>query len=402
MFASTVVSRLAESNRVYLDNNASTAVDERVLSSVFEVYRDGPANSGSAHAVGQRAKSRVDDARERVAALVGARPREVVFTSGATEANNLAIKGIAAACAPGRRHVVTCETEHAAILGPVRKLERDGFRVSIVGALPSGQVDLDALTRAVGPDTALVSVMAVNNETGVLNPIRTVADVAHSMGASYHCDATQWLAWGPIDVEDLGIDLLSLSGHKIHGPQGVGALFVSRRLRDSLVPVVDGGGQETGLRSGTVNVAGTVGLGVAAAILIEEGAEASARVTALRQHFEAEVRAGVPTARINGSRAERAPGTTNLCFPAADAELVMTLMPDVIVSTGSACSSSIPEPSHVLLAMGLTREEAMQSLRVSLSRNTTAEDVAYGAARITQVVRNVQSRAGTAVAELVQ
>jgi cysteine desulfurase len=384
------------SHAVYLDNNASTRLDDRVLEAMIRVYRNGPANPASSHVPGRFAKATVDEARERVASLIGSRPQDIIFTSGATEADNLAIKGLAMSVDSPRSHVVTCATEHAAVLEPARDLQQLGWRVSIVPVDASGQMDLDFLEKTLDrSDPALVSVMAVNNETGVMMPVAEIAEKAHLAGALYHCDATQWLAWGPISVEDLGIDLLSLSGHKIHGPQGVGALYVSRRLQDQLTPLLSGGGHERGLRSGTVNVAGTSGLGVAAELAAADGASAAERVTRLRDEFEGLLRHELEGLTVNGSSTTRAPGTANFTFAAAEAEAVIAAMPDVAVSTGSACTSSTPHASHVLLAMGLTEGAASRSLRVSMSRETTTEEMRFGVRRIVQTVGSVIGRSPT-------
>jgi cysteine desulfurase len=381
---------------VYLDNNASTRVDDRVLEAIVRVYRSGAANSSSSHLPGKRANAWVGEARERVANLLQCRPQEIVFTSGATEADNLAIKGVALNDGIQRRHVVTCATEHAAVLEPARFVERLGWRVSIVPVHVSGQIDLESLQQTLSSsDTALVSVMAVNNETGVIMPVAQIAEQAHRAGALYHCDATQLLTWGSINVEELGVDMLSLSGHKIHGPQGVGALYISRRLREQLTPILSGGGHEQGVRSGTVNIAGCVGLGVAAELAASDGAAAAPRVAKLRDEFEHVLQRALGNVAINGATASRAPGTANVRFAAAEAEAIIAAMPDIAVSTGSACTSSAPHPSHVLTAMGLTEEEANRSLRVSLSRETTAAQMELATRRIIEAVLSVTERWAT-------
>jgi len=381
---------------VYLDNNASTPLDDRVLTAMLEVYGSGAANAASAHEPGRRASARVEEARERVAALIGSRPREIFFTSGATEANNLAVKGFMwGGGGEHHHHVVTASTEHPAVLEAVHALDHSRFQVSILPVLPTGQPDLRALERLVRPgQTALVSVMAVNNETGVQTPVAEVAEIAHRAGAVYHCDATQWLAWGGIDVEELGIDMLSMSGHKLHGPQGIGALFISRRLASDVVPLLSGGGHERGLRSGTLNTAGCVGLGVAAGLADEEGPQAARRIGELRDRLEATLKHELQGIAINGGEARRAPGTSNVRFAYGDGEAMVALLPDVAVSTGSACTSLVPHPSHVLTAMGLSDKEAAASLRISLSRHTTSEEVAYAAGRIVAAAKSVAERWG--------
>ncbi|HVF03208.1 MAG TPA: cysteine desulfurase family protein [Frankiaceae bacterium] len=374
---------------VYLDANASTPLDQRVLDAMLPHF-GAPGNASSSHDFGVRAARAVAEARERVAALLGCRTREIVFTSGATESNNVAIKGVAHGS--DRRHLVTCATEHKAVLEPMRALARNEWSISVVGVNLHGVIGLDSLRDEVTSATALVSVMGANNETGTLAPLAAVADVAHAAGALFHCDGTQLVPWGPIDVEAVGVDLLSLSAHKMHGPQGVGALYVRREVAHRLMPLFDGGGQERGLRSGTLNVAGVVGLGAAADIVVAEAREYAPRVGRLRDELHREVVARCG-AVLNGHPTERAPGTLNLCFGAdVDAEAVTAGMPEVAVATGSACTSAVPSPSHVLTAMGIDAGRAHASLRLSLSRMTTQDDVRCAIDRISAVVAEVRER----------
>jgi cysteine desulfurase len=356
-------------NPVYLDNNATTPLDPRVRAAMVEAM-DCTGNPSSAHAAGARNRAAVEAARARVAGLLNAAPGDVVFTSGATESNNLVLEGLARG-AGGRRRIVSCVTEHASVLRPLERLGRQGFDVTLVPVLPDGLPDLDALARALDGDALLVSVMAVNNETGVLAPLGEVAALAHAHGALVHTDATQLVAWGGLDTARVPVDLASLSGHKFHGPGGVGALFVRPSARPFLRPLLEGGGQEGGLRSGSLNTVGIVGLGVAAELAAAEGASAAPAVAARRDRLWALLaQAG---AELNGSPVHRAPGTLNVTFPGVDPALLACA--GVIFSGRSACSSAAASPSHVLIAMGLDTARAAAAVRLSLSRLTTDTDV---------------------------
>jgi cysteine desulfurase len=376
---------------IYLDNNATTALDERVLEVMLPVLRH-VGNPSSAHLAGQSARRWVEDARRQVAALLACSPREVVFTSGSTEANNLALKGFVHGKDSGRRRVISVATEHPAILETLSVLAAEGADVVIVPVDHDGVVDLLRLSDAVTDETLIVTVMAANNETGVLAPLPQIAQIAHSSGAVLHTDATQLLAWGGIDVDALGVDMLSLSSHKMHGPQGVGALYVHREIGWRLAPIQHGGGHERGIRSGTLNTAGIVGLGAAAAIAVKEGPAAGEAVRALRDQLHRELQELAAPVILNGHPISRLPGTLNLSFPGADADAVIAGAPTVAVATGSACSTGHPEPSHVLTAMGVDDTQAACSLRFGLSRFTTAEDVTAAAALIAASVTRVRDR----------
>ncbi len=376
---------------IYLDNNATTALDERVLAAMLPALRH-VGNPSSAHAAGRAALRRVEDARRQVSALVGASPREIIFTSGSTEANNLALKGLVHGPEPRRRRVVSVTTEHPAILETLRALEAEGTETVMVPVDKCGIVDLQRLEDAVDNQTLLVTVMAANNETGTVAPLPQVAEIAHACGAVLHTDATQLLAWGGIDVDALGVDLLSLSGHKMHGPQGVGALFVRRECSWRLAPVQHGGGHERGMRSGTLNTAGIVGLGAAADLAAREGPAEARRVRGLRDQLHQELEEAAGPLILNGHPVDRLPGTLNLSFPGADADAVMAGAPNVAVATGSACSTGNPGPSHVLTAMGVSEEQAACSLRFGLSRFTTAEEIIAAAFLIAESVAKVRYR----------
>jgi cysteine desulfurase len=376
---------------IYLDNNATTVLDDRVLDAMIPALRH-VGNPSSAHPAGQVAREWVEDARRQVAALLDASPREIVFTSGSTEANNLALKGLVHGSDRRRRRIVSVTTEHPAILETLQALEAAGIEVVLVPVDRWGIVDLQRLDEVVDDRTLLVSVMAANNETGVLAPLPQAAEIAHACGALLHTDATQLLVWGGVDVDDLGVDLLSLSSHKMHGPQGVGALYVRRECIGRLIPVQHGGGHERGIRSGTLNTAGIVGLGAAAQIAASEGPGAAERVRRLRDRLHYGLEEAAAPVILNGHPADRLPGTLNLSFPGADADAVMAGAPNVAVATGSACSTGHPGPSHVLTAMGVDEEQAAGSLRFGLSRFTTAEEITTAVTLIGQSVASARYR----------
>ncbi len=365
---------------IYLDNQATTPCDPRVLALMLPWFTERFGNPHSAeHQMGRDAEAAVEAARAEVAALIGAEAREIVLTSGATEANNIAIKGAARHArrmGDPRRRVITVATEHKCVLESVADTAEDGFEPVVLPVGPDGRLDPDVLRQALVEPTLLVSVMAVNNETGVIQDIAALAAVARGAGALFHTDAVQAVGKIPVDVQ--GIDLLSLSGHKLYGPKGVGALFVRRRPRVRLAPLFSGGGQERGLRSGTLPTPLLVGLGEACRLArLEMDAEA-ARLTALRDRLLAGLRRRMPELQVNGSMRHRIPGNLNITFPVAALEL-MRAVPELCVSTGSACSSAEVEPSYVLRALGLTDAAAARTLRLGLGRFTSAADVDYAA-----------------------
>jgi cysteine desulfurase len=378
-------------SEIYLDNNATTMLDERVLEAMLPALRQ-TGNPSSAHFAGQAARRWVEDARQEVSALLGASPREIVFTSGSTEANNLALKGLVHGADQSRRRIVSATTEHPAILETLNALSAAGADVVLVPVDHKGIVDLQRLSDVVDNQTLLVSVMAANNETGVLAPLPDIAQITHACGAMLHTDATQLAVWGGIDIEDLGVDLLSLSGHKMHGTQGVGALYVRREFCWRLAAIQHGGGHERGLRSGTLNTAGIVGLGAAAAIAVSEGPVAASQIRNLRDQLHHELEELVSPVILNGHWVSRLPGTLNLSFPGADADAVIAGSPDVAIATGSACSTGQPGPSHVLTAMGIDAARAACSLRFGLSRFTTAEEITNTATVIAGSIARVRYR----------
>jgi cysteine desulfurase len=368
---------------VYLDYQATTPCDPRVVAAMLPFFTERFGNPHSTeHAIGRDAEAAVEAARAEVAALLGAEPREVVFTSGATEANNLAIKGAArhaAAMGSPRRRVVTAATEHKCVLESVADLAAEGFEPVFLPVQPDGLLDPAALESALAVPTLLVSVMAVNNETGVIQDLAALAALAHTAGALFHTDAAQAGGKIPLDVAAQGLDLVSLSAHKLYGPKGVGALYVRRRPRVRLAPLLSGGGQERGFRSGTLPAPLVVGFGQACRIARAEMVEEAARIGALRERLASALLRDIPGLRVNGAREARIAGNLNLTFPARAATALMAACPDLCVSTGSACSSAEIEPSYVLRAMGLDAAAAGRSLRLGIGRFTSPADVDFAA-----------------------
>ena len=374
---------------VYLDYNATTPVDARVLERMLPYFTTHYGNASSkAHAFGWAAAEAVDLARAEVAALIGAEPGEILFTSGATESLNMAIKGVAEVYARKGRHLITVQTEHKAVLQACRALERHGYRVTYLPVGPDGRARPADLEAALTDETILVAVMWANNETGVLHPVAELAAVAHARGALFLTDATQAVGKVPVRVDD--VDLLACSAHKFYGPKGVGALYVRRRPPVRLVPLLDGGSQEHGLRGSTLNVPGIVGMGAAAAVAAEGLSGEGARLQALRDRLESALCTALPGLRINGQAAPRLPQTASITFPGVKAANLMAALRDLAVSAGSACASGARNPSHVLTAMGLAPAEAAATLRFSLGRFTTEEEVDYTAGRVAEALRTLR------------
>jgi cysteine desulfurase len=337
------------------------------------------------HSFGWEAEKAVDRARQRIAALAGAKPREVVFTSGATESNNLALKGLIETQPPRRNHIVAVATEHRSVLDPISHLARAGVRATILKPGPDGLIDPDVLREAIEPDTALVSVMYANNEIGVIQPVQQIAAICRERGVVFHCDAAQ--AFGKIPADALGdADLFSVSAHKMYGPKGAGALIVRRRPGLRLAAQMDGGGHEFGMRSGTLNVPAIVGFGEACAICGMEMEEESVRVGRLRDRLIARLEAGIGPIVINGSMERRLPGNLNAAFPGVDSDSLLCSLPDIALSTGSACSSATVQPSHVLKALGVSDDVARSSVRFGLGRFTTEEEIDFAAQRVAEAV----------------
>jgi len=374
---------------IYLDHHATTPVDARVLEAMLPFFGEKFGNAASKqHRFGWDANDAVERARKQVAALIGAGSKDIVFTSGATEANNLAIKG-AARTGPGERdHLVTVVTEHKAVLDPIARIETDaGWNVTVVPVNRDGIVDVNAVADAITPRTLLVSVMAANNEIGVLQPIKEVAAAAHAKGAWFHTDAVQAVGKVPFDVDALDVDLVSMTAHKIYGPKGVGALYV-RRKRVAIEAEIDGGGHERGMRSGSLNVPGIVGFGKAAEIARLEMPAESKRLAALRDRLLEGLRSKTDGMTVNGSIDSRLPGNLNVSFAGVDGEALLVSLDDVAVSSGAACTQA--EPSHVLMALGLSKDRALASLRFGIGRSTTAAEVDYAAAKVGDVVARLR------------
>ena len=382
---------------VYLDNQATTRCDPRVLAKMLPYFTEEYGNPHSAeHVMGHIAETAVEDARAEIAALLGAEPREIVFTSGATESNNIAIKGaarFAARMGTERRRIITVATEHKCVLETVADLADEGFEPVILPVGADGLLDPDALRAALETPTLLVSVMGVNNEIGVVQDIRALAAIAKEAGALFHTDIAQATGKIPLDLTGWKIDLASVSGHKIYAPKGIGALFVRRRPRVRLTPLFSGGGQERGFRSGTLPTPLIVGLGEACRLAREEMADEARRIGTLRAALLDRLQGAIPGIAINGSRDARIQGNLNLTFPARAAADIMAAVPDLCVSTGSACSSAEIEPSYVLKALGLSDDSAARTLRIGIGRFTSPADIDYAAAAL------VAAHRGQTVAE---
>jgi cysteine desulfurase len=364
-------------NRVYLDFNATTPVEPEVLDAMLPYFSAEFGNAASIHTPGQRARGAVETAREQVAAIIGARPQEIVFTSGGTESDNHAIFGIVEAAGGREKHVITSAIEHEAVLNACQALEKRGVRVTYLPTDREGLIDLDGLRRAINAETVLVTIMHANNELGIIQPLEEIGRTAKEADVHFHTDAVQSAGKIPIDVNALQVDLLSISGHKLYAPKGIGALYVrgGTRLRQLLY----GGHHQRGFRPGTENVAGIVGLGKAAEIARKSLAEDTQRISALRDQLQQGLLHRVPQSRVNGGGAPRTPNTTNLVFPDVEGEalLIALDLKGLACSTGAACSSGAVEPSHVLTAIGLPPEEARASLRFSLGRHTTLADIDF-------------------------
>ncbi len=381
---------------IYMDHHATTPVDARVLESMLPYFSDRFGNAASrVHAHGKAARDAVEEARSQVAELIGAAPDEIVFTSGATESDNLAVAGTARARASDGKHVVTVRTEHRAVLDTCAALEREGWRVTLLDVDARGLVDPEAVAAALTDETVLLSVMLANNEVGVVQDIAAIGALARDRGIVFHCDAAQGLGYLPVSVDTMNVDLLSVSAHKMYGPKGVGALYVSRSLQSRGVPMpqMHGGGHERGLRSGTLNVPGIVGLGAAAAIMDEEGAAEAGRLAALRDALQSEILERVDEVRVNGAGAPRHPGNLNVCFGYVDgAALLLALSETVSVSSGAACSSAEVGPSYVLEAMGVPKEWGAASIRFGLGRGTTEAEVTEVAQAVVSTVSSLRER----------
>ncbi len=376
---------------VYLDHQATTPLDPRVLEAMLPWLTGDFGNAASRqHAYGWAAESAVAAAREEIAASLGAAPGEILFTSGATESNNLALLGAARGARGRGNHVVTSAVEHRAVLDPCRQLAAEGFEVTVLAPDATGRVSPEAVAAALTERTVLVSLMAANNEVGTLNPVAQVAALCADRGVLFHTDAAQ--AFGKVPLEPgPGVALASLSAHKLHGPKGVGALFVRGRPRVALAPLVYGGGHEKGIRSGTLNVPGIVGFGAAARLARAEGATERLRLGALRQRLDGAIRGALDGVTLNGHEVDRLPGNLSLSFAGVDGEGLIGSLRDVAVSSGSACTTASAEPSHVLRALGVPEPLAKATLRFGLGRFTTAAEVDFAAGAVVETVRRLRA-----------
>jgi cysteine desulfurase len=376
---------------IYLDHHATTPVDPRVVEAMRPYWTEDFGNASSAsHRYGWRAEAAVEDARERLATAIGAaEPRDIVFTSGTTESDNLALKGIARAARSRRDHLVTTCIEHPAVLDTCRALEREGFSLTTVPVDSDGLVDPAAVEAAIGERTALVSVIMANSEIGVLQPIAEIGRICRERGVPLHTDAAQAVGKVPVDVEALGVDLLSMCAHKLYGPKGIGALYVrSRRPRLRLEPLLHGGGHERGLRSGTLPVPLAVGFAAAVELCLADLASEAERLTGLRQRLWERLSSEPGDVTLNGHPSRRLPGNLNVSFGGVDSDHLLLALTDVALSTGSACASASPGPSHVLAALGLPEDRIRGAVRFGLGRSTTAEEIDWVAERIAAWVRS--------------
>jgi cysteine desulfurase len=370
---------------VYLDYQATTPVDPRVVEAMTPFFGDKFGNPHSLnHFYGWEAEEAVEKARAQVAALIGATEKEIIFTSGATESNNLGVKGVARFYKEAKRRIVTVTTEHKCVLEASAALEDEGFDVTYLPVTAGGLLDLDQLRDAIDDGTSLVSVMAVNNEIGVIQPLADIGAICREKGAFFHTDGAQAAGKIPLDVNGMSIDLMSITGHKVYGPMGIGALYVRRRPRVRLEPLFSGGGQEQGLRSGTLPAPLCVGLGKTCEIAAGAMAEEATRLGALRDRFLEKLMARAPDTRINGDMDSRIPGNLNLCFPGVQSEDLMAALRDLAVSSGSACTSESVEPSYVLKALGLSDDLAAASVRVGFGRFTTEQEIDFAADRMAE------------------
>ena len=377
---------------IYLDNHATTRVDPRVVEAMLPYFTEKFGNAASRnHEFGWEAEQGVENARKQIASLIGASPKEIIFTSGATESDNLAIKGVAEMYAEKGNHIITAATEHKAVLDTCKKLEKHGYRITILPVKGDGLVDLDMLRDAITDKTILVSIMYANNEIGVIQPVAEIGKICRERGVLFHTDAVQAIGKIPVDVNADNIDIASITAHKLYGPKGVGALYVRRRNpRVQLTAQMDGGGHERGMRSGTMNVPASVGLGEACAIAQREMAAEIEHSRTLRDRLRARLEAGLDELYVNGSMEHRLPGNLNISFAYVEGESLLMGISDVAVSSGSACTSATLEPSYVLKALGLGDEIAHSSIRFGIGRFNTQEEVDYVADKLIDVVTKLR------------
>ena len=391
-FASQVETPAGITLPIYMDNHATSPMDPRVLEAMLPYFTTKFGNAASRnHSFGWEAEQAVETAREQIAKLIGATPKEIIFTSGATESNNLALKGIAEMYRERGNHIITQVTEHKAILDTCKRLEKYGFRVTYLPVKADGLIDLEDLKRAIDDKTILVSIMYANNEVGTIHPIREIGKIAKEKGIIFHCDAVQAAGKIPVDAERDGIDLLAMSAHKIYGPKGVGALWVrSKGPRVRLTPMIDGGGHERGMRSGTLNVTGIVGFGKACEIAQHEMSDENVKLLELRNKLQAGLFERLDEIYLNGHPTERLPGNLNVSFAYVEGESLLMGINDIAVSSGSACTSATLEPSYVIRALGVNEELAHSSIRFGLGRFNNEDEVEYVTDRVSKEVNRLR------------
>jgi len=377
---------------IYMDNHATTPVDPRVLETMLPYFTETFGNAASRnHEFGWKAEEGVERGREQVAKVVGATPKEIIWTSGATESDNLAIKGVAEMYREKGNHIITEVTEHKAVLDTCKRLEKDGFEVTYLPVQRDGRIDLDDLRKAITPKTILITIMYANNEIGVVQPIAEIGAIAKEKGVFFHVDGVQAVGKIPVDVNKDNIDLLSISAHKLYGPKGVGALYVRRRNpRVQLAAIIDGGGHERGMRSGTLNVPGIVGFGKACELCQQEMATESARLRGLRDRLKDAIFSQLDEVYVNGSMTYRLPHNLNISFAYVEGESMLMGINDIAVSSGSACTSATLEPSYVLKALGVGEDLAHTSIRFGIGRFNTQEEVDYVSARVVETVKRLR------------
>lgn len=377
---------------IFMDNHSTTPMDPRVLEAMLPYFVEKFGNAASRnHAFGWEAEKAVDQAREQIAHLIHCDPKEIIFTSGATESDNLALKGVAEMYREKGNHIITVVTEHKAVLDSCKRLEKMGYEVTYLPVKADGMVDLNLLKAAITEKTILISVMMANNEIGVIQPVAEIGKIAKERGVIFHCDATQGVGKIPVDVQAMGIDVMAFSAHKMYGPKGIGALYVRKKNpRVRIAPIIDGGGHERGMRSGTLNVPGIVGFGKACELSDKEMVEESARLTQLRERLRQGILKGLDEVYLNGDPIQRLPGNLNMSFAYVEGESLLMGLKEIALSSGSACTTATLEPSYVLRSLGVGSDLAHSSLRFGLGRFNTEEEVDYVVQRVVETVRRLR------------
>ncbi len=379
---------------IYLDSHASTPVDQDVLQSMLPYFTQHFGNGN--HQAGWKTDSALENSRLQIASLIGARSSEIIFTSGATESINLSLIGLARSRSNKRNHIVTQQTEHSAVLKCIESLEQQGFKVTKIGVDAVGRIDLNEVNEVVTNNTLMVAIMLANNEIGTVQPIQEIGQICKDNGARFFCDLTQGLGWHPVQVDKMNIDLAAMSSHKIYGPRGVGALFVRRKnLKVDLSPIIFGGSQEKGLRPGTVNIPGVVGFGKATEILETQSEITTTRVQKLRDRLQEQIFSSIEGVQLNGCPTNRHPGNLNIAIPNVSGEDIIGALPNIIISTGSACTSGSSKPSHVIASLGVSKEIQKNAFRFGIHKFNTTEEIDFAADKIVRTVKKLQIRRST-------